>query len=68
LLPLLSINKLVKANRKSRLGEEEFYDHDADPHEWTNLSASEAHVIIKKDHRDKLMTLLRDTKMPEGYR
>jgi len=48
-------------------GEEEFYDHDADPHEWKNLSTSEEHVTIKKDHREKLMTLLRDTKMPEGY-
>jgi hypothetical protein len=28
-------------------GSEELYDHDADPHEWTNLAAAPEHAAIK---------------------
>ena len=28
--------------------EEELYDHNQDPHEWTNLAANEAFASIKK--------------------
>jgi arylsulfatase A-like enzyme len=30
-------------------GEEELYDHDRDPHEWTNLAESAEHSIIKAE-------------------
>ena len=48
-------------------GEEEFYDHDVDPHEWTNLAGSDAHADIKKAFREELMTMLRESRVPEGY-
>jgi len=48
-------------------GEEELYDHQSDPHEWTNLFDSEEHLETKKELRKELMTLLNDTRVPEGY-
>jgi iduronate 2-sulfatase len=30
-------------------GDEELYDHDADPHEWTNLAKSDKHAAAKKE-------------------
>jgi iduronate 2-sulfatase len=30
-------------------GDEELYDHDADPHEWTNLARDENHAAVKKE-------------------
>ncbi|MDA0745351.1 MAG: sulfatase [bacterium] len=48
-------------------GEEELYDHDVDPHEWTNLAGSETHVDIRKVLREKLMAMLCESKVPEGY-
>ncbi len=30
-------------------GSEELYDHDADPHEWTNLAADPRHASVKRD-------------------
>jgi len=30
-------------------GDEELYDHDADPHEWTNLAKDERHAAVKKE-------------------
>ena len=30
-------------------GDEELYDHDADPHEWTNLAKDEKHAATKKE-------------------
>ena len=30
-------------------GGEELYDHDADPHEWTNLAKDEKHAAVKKE-------------------
>jgi len=48
-------------------GEEECYDHTADPHEWTNLATSEEHTTLKNEFREELMALLRKSKVPEGY-
>lgn len=48
-------------------GEEELYDHGADPHEWTNLSRSEEHLQIKKELCDVLMDMLHRSRMPKGY-
>ena len=36
-------------------GTEELYDHDADPHEWTNLAA----VPVKDEHREVMNQLAR---------
>jgi arylsulfatase A-like enzyme len=30
-------------------GDEELYDHDADPHEWTNLASDEKFTAVKAD-------------------
>jgi arylsulfatase A-like enzyme len=30
-------------------GDEELYDHDADPHEWTNLAKDDKHAATKKE-------------------
>jgi iduronate 2-sulfatase len=30
-------------------GDEELYDHDADPHEWTNLAKDDKHAAVKKE-------------------
>jgi arylsulfatase A-like enzyme len=30
-------------------GDEELYDHDTDPHEWTNLAKDEKHAAVKKE-------------------
>lgn len=48
-------------------GEEEFYDHHADPHEWTNLSETEEHTTIRKELRKELITMLHESKVPQGY-
>jgi arylsulfatase A-like enzyme len=32
-------------------GTEELYDHDNDPHEWTNLAANLEHAEVKAAHR-----------------
>ena len=48
-------------------GEEELYDHDRDPHEWTNLAGSPAHGKTKKQLREELAALLKTSKVPEDY-
>lgn len=40
-------------------GEEELYDHNADPHEWTNLAGDPAHAEIKNRLHRELMSLVR---------
>jgi len=48
-------------------GEEELYDHDTDPHEWTNLAGVPRHAGTAKRLRDELMSILRATKVPDGF-
>ena len=48
-------------------GEEEFYDHATDPHEWTNLALSDDQSDIRKGLREQLATLLNESRVPEGY-
>ena len=37
-------------------GSEELYDHDADPHEWTNLAGEADHDSVKAEHRKWIPT------------
>jgi len=46
-------------------GEEELYDHDRDPHEWTNLASDPKHAETKTRLRAELMRLIRPGKTPE---
>ncbi|MEO0452506.1 MAG: sulfatase [Verrucomicrobiota bacterium] len=39
-------------------GEEELYDHENDPHEWTNLAADPEYAEVKKDLKASLVKLL----------
>ncbi|MCF6283970.1 MAG: sulfatase [Candidatus Hydrogenedentes bacterium] len=48
-------------------GEEELYDHDKDPHEWTNLAGNPTHAETKKQLREEMMQILRSTKVPNGF-
>ena len=48
-------------------GEEELYDHDADPHEWTNLAGNPKHAEAQERLRKELMAILRSTKVPKGF-
>ena len=41
-------------------GEEEFYDHVNDPHEWTNLAASNKYAETKATLRKELLQLSRE--------
>ncbi|NQT87770.1 sulfatase [bacterium] len=40
-------------------GAEELYDHDADPYEWTNLSAQPKHARLKADLKAKMLSMTR---------
>lgn len=44
-------------------GEEELYDHEKDPNEWTNLAGNLKHADSKKQLREQLMTILRATNL-----
>ncbi len=46
-------------------GEEEMYDHDADPNEWTNLAKNPDYAQMKRDLRAQLTKLVQDTTGPE---
>ena len=48
-------------------GEEELYDHDNDPNEWTNLAGRPKYAKIAKHLRKELMKILRATKVPGGF-
>jgi iduronate 2-sulfatase len=41
-------------------GEEELYDHDADPHEWHNLAASTAMAEMKRTLARHIPTVASD--------
>ena len=49
-------------------GEEELYDHNQDPHEWTNLATNQAFTSLKKELKQQLMHQLKESKMPSGYK
>lgn len=49
-------------------GEEELYDHNQDPHEWTNLASNPIHREAKEQLRQELITLLETSKVPENYK
>jgi hypothetical protein len=42
-------------------GEQEFYDHASDAHEWTNLAANPAHSAMKAELKRELPRLRRKT-------
>lgn len=48
-------------------GEEELYDHDKDPNEWTNLAKSKKHGAAKRKLRSELVGLLKASKVPKGF-
>jgi len=48
-------------------GEEELYDHDNDPNEWTNLAGNPKHAKTRNQLRKELMQILRATKIPKDF-
>lgn len=48
-------------------GEEELYDHAADPHEWTNLAGDPDYAETKSRFREEMMKIFRETRIPEGF-
>jgi arylsulfatase A-like enzyme len=48
-------------------GEEELYDHDRDPHEWTNLAGDPEHAETRKKLRNEMTAILRRTTIPKGF-
>jgi len=49
-------------------GEEELYDHDEDPHEWTNLAGNPKHSKTQEQLRKALTAILRAIIIPKGLR
>ena len=49
-------------------GAEELYDHEKDPHEWTNLAGNQEYEKTQKHLREELITILRKTKMPKNFK
>jgi arylsulfatase A-like enzyme len=47
--------------------EEELYDHENDPNEWTNLAGKSEYAETKKRLRGELMAILRATRTPMGF-
>jgi hypothetical protein len=47
--------------------EEELYDHENDPNEWTNLAGKLEQAETKKRLREELMAILRATRTPKGF-
>ena len=48
-------------------GEEELYDHENDPNEWTNLAGMPDYAKIKEQLRQELLGILRATRIPSGF-
>ena len=48
-------------------GEEELYDHENDPNEWTNLAGMPNYEKIKEQLRQELLGILRATRIPSGF-
>jgi len=48
-------------------GEEELYDHQEDPNEWTNLAGNPEHAETMKQLRGELMTILGASGMPNDF-
>jgi hypothetical protein len=48
-------------------GEEELYDHDNDPHEWTNLASKDEMAAPKKRLKEEMMKIFRASKHPQGF-
>lgn len=48
-------------------GEEELYDHIADPHEWTNLAGCAEQAKAKDQLRHQLVALLAASNIPKDY-
>jgi arylsulfatase A-like enzyme len=48
-------------------GEEELYDHDNDPHEWTNLASKDEMAATKKRLKEEMMKIFRASKHPQGF-
>ena len=44
-------------------GEEELYDHDRDPHEWTNLAGSPEFASVKKSMLEKMKAIQGEMKI-----
>lgn len=48
-------------------GEEELYDHERDPNEWTNLASDPEHAETRKKLREEMTAILRRTEIPAGF-
>jgi len=48
-------------------GEEELYDHQPDPHEWTNLAGHSQYLEVQQQLRADMMEVFRATRIPEGF-
>jgi arylsulfatase A-like enzyme len=48
-------------------GEEELYDHDDDPHEWTNLASQDKMVSKKNRLKNEMIKIFRTSKYPHGF-
>ena len=48
-------------------GQEELYDHEKDPNEWTNLAGNTEYEKTKTQLRKELMSILSTTTMPKKF-
>jgi arylsulfatase A-like enzyme len=48
-------------------GEEELYDHNRDPNEWTNLAGNPEYMGTKKQLREEMTKIFLATKVPDGF-
>ena len=45
-------------------GQEELYDKDSDPHEWTNLVGQSEYAAVIEEHKEALYHFIPDLKLP----